>query len=148
MKELLTTCNNYKLSDLTIGMEESFQVVVTQKMQDSFRELSGDINPMHIDSEYVKNSQSLGYKDCIVYGMCTASFYSTLVGVYLPGEKCLFHECQVAWPKPVYVGDELTVTGKITDIDSRNRRVKIKAGIFNQKGEKVSRAILMVGVRE
>ena len=145
MDELKTECNKYNLSDLVIGMEESFQVVVTQKMQDSFRELTGDINPMHIDKDY---ANSAGYNDRLVYGMCTASFYSTLVGVYLPGEKCLFHECSVAWPKPVYVGDELTVIGKITEIDHRYRRVKIKASIINQNGEKVSRATLTVGVRE
>ena len=86
------------------------------------------------------------YRGRLVYGMLTASFYSRLVGVYLPGEKCLFRECDVQWPKPVYIGDTLTVTGKVSEIDERIHTVKIKAFIRNQNGEKVSRATLTVGV--
>ena len=87
-----------------------------------------------------------GYRDRLVYGMLTASFYSRLVGVYLPGEKCLFRECDVQWPLPVYVGDRLTVVGKVKEVDERMQIIKIKAFIHNQNGEKVSRANLTVGV--
>ena len=80
--------------------------------------------------------------------MCTAAFYSTLVGVYLPGERCLFHRCEVEWPAPVYVGDTLSVTGTIKEIDVPFKRVVIKADIRNQDGRKVSRAKLTVGVRD
>lgn len=140
--------NRYNLSDLKPGLTESFKVTVTQELQDGFRNMTGDVNPMHTDPEYVKKFGGGGYTDCLVYGMCTASFYSTLVGVYLPGEKCLFHECDVLWPKPVYVGDELTVVGKVTEVDERFKRVKIKAYIENQRGERVSRATLITGVRD
>lgn len=87
-----------------------------------------------------------GYNDKLVYGMLTASFYSKLVGVYLPGEYCLFHECDVQWPKPVYIGDVLTVVGKVIEKNEQFRRIKIKAFIKNQNGDKVSRAVLTVGV--
>lgn len=78
--------------------------------------------------------------------MLTASFYSKLVGVYLPGEKCLFRQCDIQWPRPVYIGDALTVVGKVEEKDDRVHTIKIKAFIKNQKGEKVSRATLIVGV--
>lgn len=145
MNNLKTECNRYSFLDLMPGLEKSFKITVTQEMQELFKQLSGDINPMHISRDYAKQS---GYCDCLVYGMCTASFYSTLVGVYLPGEKCLFHECSVQWPKPVYVGDELTIYGKIAELDERYHRLKIKAYILNQREEKVSRANLIVGVRD
>lgn len=137
-------CNNYSFSDITVGMTEEFKCTVTQGMQDAFTDLSGDINPMHIDTNFANRVG--GYQDRLVYGMLTASFYSRLVGVYLPGEKCLFRECDVQWPKPVYIGDTLTVTGKVSEIDERIHTVKIKAFIHNQNGEKVSRATLIVGV--
>lgn len=89
-----------------------------------------------------------GYKDRLVYGMCTASLYSTLVGVYLPGERCLFHRCEVEWPAPVYIGDRLTVTGTVREIDVPFRRIILKAEMRNQNGVKVSRARLVVGIRE
>lgn len=50
--------------------------------------------------------------------------------------------------KPVYVGDRLTVTGKVKELNEALKRVTIKARIRNQNGETVSRAILEVGVSE
>ena len=137
--------NHYTFEDLHVGMKESFTVEITEKMQRAFTDMSGDVNPMHLDKN---ECLAEGYRDCLVYGMCTASFYSTLVGVYLPGEKCLFHQCEVEWPAPVYIGDTLTVTGTVKEADPQFRRIVIKAEMRNQDNVKVSRAKLTVGIRE
>lgn len=84
--------NHYSLSDIYIGMKASFSVQITESAQNMFTEISGDINPMHLNKDVCILG---GYRDKLVYGMATASYYSTLVGVYLPGEKCLFHRCDV-----------------------------------------------------
>lgn len=136
--------NEYLLSDLSVGQTESFTVTITEKMQDTFRELTGDINPMHTDEDF---AHAGGYQDRLVYGMLTASFLSTLVGVYLPGKNCLFHECDVQWPRPVYIGDTLVITGKIEDVSDTLNMVTIKAVIKNQDNEKVARAKLMAEVK-
>ena len=135
--------NHYTLEELSVGMQESFSVTVTEEMHNKFTEMSGDINPMHLSEDYAKEH---GYAGKLVYGMLTASFYSTLVGVYLPGEHCVFHEVNTTFNAPVYAGDTLTVTGKVGEIHEGFRRIKIKAHIVNQDGKKVSRATLMVGV--
>lgn len=137
--------NQYTLEELKPGVTEHFTVTVTSKMHELFTELTGDINPMHMTDEYAKNR---GYEHRLVYGMLTASFYSTLVGVYLPGERCLFHEVNTTFNAPVFEGDTLTVTGEVAEVDERFKRVKIKAHIKNQNGKKVSRATLVVGVQE
>ena len=46
------------------------------------------------------------------------------------------------------IGDTLTVTGEVKEIDEQFRRIHIKAFIRNQDGVKVSRAKLIVGVME
>lgn len=137
--------NHYTLSELSVGTTESFQVTVTKEMQEGFTQITQDINPMHLDEAYAKEH---GFQDRLVYGMLTASFYSTLVGVYLPGEHCLFHEIHTTFNSPVYVGDELTITGKVVEIHEGFGRVKIKANIQNGEGKKVSRATLTVGCKE
>ena len=137
--------NHYKFSELSVGMEEQFEVTVTEKMHNAFTGITGDINPMHMDEEYSKNN---GYDGKLVYGMLTASFYSTLVGVYLPGENCIFHEVKTTFNSPVYIGDRLTVSGKITDLHEGFQRATIKAVIRNDKGTIVSRATLTTGVRQ
>ncbi|MBE5894451.1 MAG: MaoC family dehydratase [Lachnospiraceae bacterium] len=135
--------NHYTFEELSVGMEESFSVTVTEEMHNKFTELSGDINPMHLSEEYAKEH---GYAGKLVYGMLTASFYSTLVGVYLPGEHCVFHEIRSTFNAPVYAGDTLTIHGEIVQIHEDFRRIKIKAYIVNQEGTKVSLSTLTVGV--
>jgi 3-hydroxybutyryl-CoA dehydratase len=114
-------------------------------MLDMFREITGDENPMHTDDTYAKKQ---GYESRIAYGMLTASFYSTLVGVYLPGKYCIFQECKISFNKPVYVNDILHISGEITEIHEVLKRITIKAAIKNQRNEKVSKATLIVGIYE
>lgn len=136
--------NEYELKDLKIGMTEEFCVKMTEEMQADFRKITGDINPMHSSKEFAKQR---GFSDKLVFGMLTASFFSKLVGVYLPGKNCLFQECKdIRFHSPVFVGDELTVKGEITEIDERFARIAIKATIRNQEKKKVCSAKLMVGV--
>jgi len=136
--------NEYKLEDIKIGMTEEFKVKVTEKMQNDFRENSGDINPMHSNEEFAKEK---GFDKILVFGMLTASFFSTLVGVYLPGKNCLFQECKdIRFHNPVFVGDELEIKGEVIEIDERFRRITVKAIIRNQDGKKVCSAKLIAGV--
>lgn len=138
--------NEYKLEDIKIGQKEEFIVKITEEMQNDFRKITGDINPMHIDSEFAKGRN---FDDKLVFGMLTASFFSTLVGVYLPGKNCLFQECKdIKFHVPVYINDELTITGEVIEIDERFRRIQIKAIIRNQYGKKVCSAKLYAGVLE
>lgn len=79
--------NAYKLSDIFIGMKESFSRVVTAEMMDQFLEISGDENPLHNDETYAREK---GFPGRVVYGMLTASLISTLGGgVYT--RKILFN---------------------------------------------------------
>ena len=136
--------NNYKFDEIKLNMTENFKVIITEKMQDSFRKVTGDINPMHENDEFAKKR---GFDNKLVYGMLTASFFSTLVGVYLPGENCLFQECKdIKFHSPVFVGDELNITGEVIEIDDRFKRITIKAIIRNQVNKKVCSAKLIAGV--
>lgn len=138
--------NEYKFEDIKLNMTEEFQIRITEKMQEDFQNISGDINPMHFDEDFAKEK---GFDKKLVFGMLTASFFSTLVGVYLPGKNCLFQECKdIKFHKPVFVGDELFIKGEVIEIDERFRRITIKAVIRNQENIKVCSAKLVVGVLE
>ena len=136
--------NEYKFEDIKLNMTEEFDVEITEKMQQDFRENIGDINPIHSDLEFAKNK---GFDNVLVFGMLSASFFSKLVGVYLPGKNCLFQECKnIMFHSPIYIGDRLNVKGEVIEIDERFRRITIKAIIRNQDGKKCVSAKLIVGV--
>ncbi len=135
--------NNFTYEELELGHTESFSVTITQEMQDSFRAMTGDVNPLHSSEEFAK---AKGYDGVVVFGMLTSSLYSTLAGVYLPGEKSLVHSCEAKFMKPVYIGDTLTVEGKVDEKNDTYGLIRIKAVIRNQNGVKVSKASLQVGL--
>ena len=94
--------NKYKYEEIEIGHKENFTVTVTEEMMEKFRDITGDINPLHNDEEY---ASSLGHPGRVAYGMLTGSFLSTLAGVYLPGKRSLIQEVKLKFAKPVYIGD-------------------------------------------
>ena len=137
--------NSYKFDDINVGLEESFSVKVDSKKLDKFLEISGDLNPLHSNAEY---SKSKGFSDRVVYGMLTSSFFSTLVGVYLPGKYCILQGIDIQFSNPVYIDDILTITGKVSYINEAYKQLEIKAVIINKDNTKISKATIKVGVMD
>lgn len=134
--------NTYRFEDIELGLTESFKVTVTSDMMDAFKNITGDVNPLHCDKTFSKQE---GFKDRVVYGLLTSSFFSALAGVYLPGEKSLIHETQFKYKKPVFIGDELTISGTVSEIDDKFRVFTMKVSIINQDSEKVIRGSMRIG---
>ena len=135
--------NEYKLSNIKIGLEESFSVVIDSSKLDKFLDISNDLNPLHVDNAYAKEK---GFDGRVVYGLLTASFYSTLVGVHLPGKYCILQSIDTQFLKPVYIGETLTISGKISYINEAYKQIEIQATIVNQNGQKVSKATIKTGL--
>ncbi len=135
--------NHYTMEQLQPGMAEEFTVTVTEEMMDRFRAITGDVSPIHIDPDYAAGR---GYPGRVVYGMLGASFFSTLAGVYLPGEHCLLHGVEVKFAKPVFIGDTLTVRGEVTEVNPVFGEITIRASLVNQDGKKVTRGLIKAGV--
>ena len=137
--------NDYRFDNCDIGTKESFTVVISDKMMSSFCALSGDENPMHMDKDY---AQQHGYDDRLAYGLLTSSFYSTLVGMYLPGRYCILKTIEVYFERPAYIGDTITVVGRVTEKDDRFNQITVRAKNKNQFDKTISKAKIIVGFYE
>jgi 3-hydroxybutyryl-CoA dehydratase len=135
--------NEYKFSDIEIGLEESFEVTIDSSKMAKFLDISNDTNPLHVDSNYAKKK---GFPNRVVYGLLTSSFYSTLVGVHLPGKYCILQGIDIQFSEPVYVGDVLKVYGKVSYINEAYKQIEIKGFITNQNNKKISKAVIKTGV--
>jgi 3-hydroxybutyryl-CoA dehydratase len=134
----------YTLQTLSVGTSHSFEVTITDDMMRSFELMTGDDNPLHVDVSF---AAARGHRERVVYGMLVASFYSTLVGVYLPGRDALLQEVEVSFRKPVYPGDRLTVRGEVVGVSEAVRQVEIRAEVINQDGITVSKARVKAGIQ-
>lgn len=135
--------NRYIYEELFIGQTAEFSREITAEMMEAFKMISGDDNPLHLDVSYAKEK---GYVGRVVYGMLTASLYSCLAGVYIPGERCLLQSVHADFLSPAYIEDTLTVAGEIVEKHDSVRQILIKAVIRNQSGTKISKAKIEAGV--
>ena len=135
--------NKYTIGDIYLGLNHSFQIELDKEKVDSFLQLSGDTNPLHVNAAY---AMSKGFKDRVVYGMLVSAFYSTLVGLYIPGEYAILHGIDIQFSKPAFIGDKLSVYGEVSYINEAYKQIEIRAYIKNQDSVKISKALIKVGI--
>ena len=126
----------YTFSEIYVGLRETFEQQISIEMENAFREMSGDNNPLHRDDVYAREISAGKYPVHVSFGMLTASLYSTLAGMYLPGAYSLLN--------PVFVGDVLFVEGEVTDKDESLYLIRLNACIHNQEKRKVSKAKMKI----
>ena len=137
--------NEYTIEEIQVGMSASFKKLITKEMVDSFRVITGDENPLHKEDDFALEISGGNFKGHAAFGMLTASFYSTVAGMYLPGKYSLIHSFdEISFMKPVFVGDELTVNAEVIDKDEALKMIRLKIIIKNQDNKKVSRAKMKV----
>ena len=114
--------HGYYLEDLSPGMEASVSKTVTEEDIQAFADLSGDINPVHLDDAFAATTI---FKKRIAHGFLTGALFSTVLGTKLPGPGCIYLSQELKFRAPVFIGDELVATCKITRVDADNGRVKL-----------------------
>lgn len=135
--------NTYTFDEIPIGSTCSFEKQITIDMENRFREISGDENPLHKDDGFARETGK-GFTSHVAFGMLTASLYSTLCGVYLPGKYSLIHSMELKFLQPVFAGDTLVVEGTVTGKEEGLNLLRIKAKITNRNGKCVSKANIKV----
>ena len=107
---------------------------ITEKDIQNFANLTGDTNPLHLDSNFAKRTS---FKNRVVHGMLSASFISTLIGTKIPGDGALWYSQSITFLQPVWIGDEIRVIGTIIQKSESQRSFKIQIEIFNQHNQLV-----------
>ena len=118
--------------DLAVGQKTFFQKKITQADLSHFIKITGDLNPLHVDDSFAKQT-FFGQK--IVHGMLSASLFSTLVGMHLPGIGAIYKSQTLNFLRPVFIGDNLCAWFEITGIDPEAEIIEIRSWIENQDKE-------------
>lgn len=128
-----------------IGKSVSLVRTVTAADVEAFAALSGDTNPVHLDASYAATSR---FGRRIAHGMLVASYISTLLGTKFPGTGTIYMNQTLAFLRPVFLGDSLTVTGTVSAYRSDKSIVTIATVVTNQAGEAVLRGEAVCLVRD
>jgi len=121
----------YSITELSVGQNASFAKTVSESDIYLYAGVTGDLNPLHINEEYAKNT---AFKSRIAHGMLTAGFVSAVLGYHLPGPGSLYESQSVKFLAPVRIGDTITTTAEVTSIDMEKGRVLLRTTCTNQEG--------------
>lgn len=112
-----------------IGMSSQITRTFTSEDVENFSQLSGDINPVHLDDEYASKTM---FKARIVHGALASSLFSTLFANSLPGPGCIFMKSECEFLKPIYLNQEVVFKVEIVDININKKRLYFKTIAFNK----------------
>ena len=124
--------SGYSIDEMYIGMKKSVSKTISEADIYAFAGITGDINPVHVNKEYAAETR---FGKRIAHGMLTASLCSTLVGMCIPGIDAIYLGQTLKFVRPVFIGDTVTATGKITEIIREKKIGYMKTTIVNQNGE-------------
>jgi|GEM_PF-4453 len=94
---------------------------ISEKMVKKFGGLTGDQSLLHSSDNFARRSV---YRQQVVHGMLPVAFTSILDFFHIDGLICSLIELSGQFVEPVYIGDELILTGEIVDIDEEDDLVK------------------------
>lgn len=141
----VVTGKTYYFEDLELGMEASYQKVVAEEDINSFAEVTGDKNPVHLDASYAANTL---FKERIAHGMLTASYISAVFGMKLPGPGVIYVSQTLNFRAPVKIGQAVMAKVRVVELFPAKRRARFEC-VCTADGKTVleGEAMLMVPAR-
>jgi len=129
--------------EIEIGLKKSFEIIISENMLDSFSELTGDFNPLHMDKEY---ANSIGFDERVCNGMLLGSFFSRLIGMYLPGKNALYFSQSLNFVNPCLLNEKILVEGEIMDKSEATKIIRIKTTIIRLSQNSETEKIIVDGI--
>ena len=119
--------NGFYFEDLKVGTTDEFSKTISESDIQTFADVSGDKNPVHLNPEYAKATV---FKGCIAHGILTASFVSTVIGTRMPGPGCIYVAQNLKFKAPVRAGDTVKAVCTVTELNEKRKFAEIKTQCF------------------
>jgi len=137
--------SEYSWNEIEIGFKKNFQITITEPMLNDFAKLSGDYNPLHMNEEY---ASSTSFKKRVCSGMFLATFFSRLIGMYLPGKHALHISQSLNFVNPCFLDEKITVEGEVIDKSIATKIITLKTTIINESKKIIIDGTACVKIRD
>jgi len=119
-------------AEFFVGQSASLTRTVTAEEVETFARATGDNNPVHLDEGYASRTR-FGHR--IAHGMLIASYISALLGSKFPGPGTIYMSQALKFLRPVYLGDEVTVTVTVSAYRPERAILTLDAAVRNKWGD-------------
>jgi acyl dehydratase len=132
----MTTLHNFTYDEITIGQTATYSKTLAERDIILFAEVSGDVNPVHIDPEFAARSM---FGERIAHGAWTGSVVSAALALVLPGPGTVYLGQTLSFRAPVKIGDTVTVTLTVTEKRDDKQFITIDCVAVNQHGKTIAK---------
>ena len=119
----------------TVGAKAALSKTISERDVASFAEISGDLNPLHLDDAFAKQTR---FGARIAHGGFAFAIISAVLGMELPGPGTVYISQNLRFLKPVFFDDTITAAVEITGIRPDKGIITLKTDCTNQRGEKIA----------
>lgn len=120
------------MSKIKLGDTYTEKVRYTQANVDTFAQISGDNNPIHINPEYASKSI---FGRCIVHGFFAGAVFSKVFGTQWPGEGTIYLYQEMKFMSPVFVEQDYNAVFEVVELDEVKHRGTIKCTLQDADGK-------------
>ena len=120
------------MSKIKLGDTYTEKVRYTQANVDTFAQISGDNNPIHINPEYASKSI---FGRCIVHGFLAGAVFSKVFGTQWPGEGTIYLYQELKFMSPVFVEQDYNAVFEVVELDEVKHRGTIKCTLQDADGK-------------
>jgi 3-hydroxybutyryl-CoA dehydratase len=146
MSKLPSEPRTYGYHEITEGMTQQLDYVISEEVYQRFLETFRDHNPIHVDESYALAS---GYPGKVMHGSILTGFLSHFIGMYFPGRLSLLLAVDIRFAKPSYLGDRITLRAIVRQKMDARRVIILDATFTNKNRDYLAaRARTQVMLRE
>ena len=119
-----------------VGQTAEITRTISEQDVLDFARLSGDVQPLHTDSEYGPRTRFNGQ---IAHGVILIGFISAVLGVEMATSKItmIFLGMNASFTNPVYFGDTITTRCEVKKVREDKPILTVECQCLNQTGDEV-----------
>lgn len=138
----MSKLENRTYDELALGDKAEVTHMVSERDLILFAEVSGDVNPVHLDEEF---AAATPFKGRIAHGMFSGALISAAIACELPGPGTIYIGQEMSFLRPVRLGDEIRIELEVIEKLPKNR-ARIATRVFNQDGKQAVDGVATVMV--
>jgi len=123
-----------KIDEIKTGDRAEFSKTISESDIYLYAGITGDFNPAHVNQVYAEKTF---FQSRIAHGLLPAGLISTVIATKLPGPGTIYVKQELSFTAPVYIGDTITASVEVLEVNVTKNRVILKTVCKNQENEVV-----------
>ena len=116
----------------------TYNVTFNQSNVNTFAEITGDNNPIHLDADFAANTI---FGKPIVHGFYSASVFSMVFGTKFPGQGTIYLYQDMKFLTPVFVEQPYKAKFEVLEVNTEKHIGTIKCVLEDENGKIVIEGI-------